>query len=154
VSDKPSAGTVGTACGRAVRPYCYRVLVADVNFATVHGDLPAYVATPAGAGPWPGVVVIHDVLGLSRDPEERKRFGWYMRDTRPLRPVANRTLELRDLLAGSSVHRFRAAVIIGLVVEERFDGLRVRRRGRVTDPRRQPGNTLRPGVKRRFERPR
>jgi carboxymethylenebutenolidase len=41
--------------------------VADVMIATDRGDLPGYLAVPTTPGPWPGVVVLHDVLGMSKD---------------------------------------------------------------------------------------
>jgi carboxymethylenebutenolidase len=39
----------------------------DVMIATPNGQMPAYVAVPAGRGPWPGVVVVHDFAGMSHD---------------------------------------------------------------------------------------
>lgn len=39
----------------------------DVTIRTSTGDMPAYVATPAGDGPWPAVVVVHDFTGMSQD---------------------------------------------------------------------------------------
>lgn len=39
----------------------------DISIATPDHALPAYLATPVGEGPWPGVVVLHDAWGLTPD---------------------------------------------------------------------------------------
>lgn len=46
----------------------------DVTIPAPGGALPCYLATPAGAGPWPGVVVLHDLVGMSRDL--RSQVDW------------------------------------------------------------------------------
>ena len=44
-----------------------RAAMMDEMIRTPYGQMPTYVAAPPAAGPWPGVVVIHDFAGMSHD---------------------------------------------------------------------------------------
>ena len=43
----------------------------DVTIPATPDDLPGHLARPVGEGPWPGVVVIQDALGLTDDIREQ-----------------------------------------------------------------------------------
>lgn len=37
----------------------------EISISTSHHQLKSYLATPQGEGPWPGVIVLHDIFGLT-----------------------------------------------------------------------------------------
>jgi carboxymethylenebutenolidase len=46
----------------------------NVLIQTTRGQMPCYLAVPSRPGPLPGVVVLHDVGGMS--PDHRRQADW------------------------------------------------------------------------------
>jgi hypothetical protein len=43
----------------------------QVSIRTSRGQLRCYISGPGGTGPWPGVIVIHDAVGMTPDLREQ-----------------------------------------------------------------------------------
>ena len=48
--------------------------MSELMISTPQGKMPAYVAKPAGEGPWPAVIVIHDIIGMTTD--QKNHADW------------------------------------------------------------------------------
>ena len=81
--------------------------MADIVIPAPDGALNAYLATPDGNGPWPGVVVIHDALGMRRDTRQQAEWWRYDGENDPqiLAAVEELRLANRSRYAADTVER-------------------------------------------------
>lgn len=97
------------------------ITAADVAFSFDGESRPAYLARPDGDGPFPGVVVIHEIVGLNeniRDVARRLARAGYAALAVDLFAGRNRTLcmfrflasQIRNSPKGRSVSELRAAL--------------------------------------------
>ena len=93
------------------------------------GEFRAYLAVPEGQGPWPGVVVIHDVLGMTTDLKritDRFAAGGYL----ALAP------DLYDAGDGSKLHCVIRTVRAHFTGHgPAYESLRAAREHLISDPR-------------------
>src|SRR5258708_35128046 len=82
--------------------------MSDMRIAVQRGDLRCYLARPDGQGPWPGIVLMHDALGMT--PDFRAQADWlasagYLALAPDLYSIGSKARCLvsafRDLMAGT-----------------------------------------------------
>jgi carboxymethylenebutenolidase len=61
--------SIGNSSTATESPSSVRVMthVGDITFPGPQGEMRGYLARPAGDGPWPGVIVVHDAFGMTSD---------------------------------------------------------------------------------------
>src|SRR5258708_11630001 len=74
----------------------------EISISTPHHRLKGYLAEPQGEGPWPAVIVLHDIFGLT--DVTRRHADWlgnegYLAVALDLFSCGGRVLCLRALLA-------------------------------------------------------
>jgi carboxymethylenebutenolidase len=82
--------------------------MAEISISTPHHRLKGYLATPTGAGPFPGVIVLHDIFGLT--DVTRGHADWlanegYLAVALDLFSWGGRIRCIRTLMADLSAHR-------------------------------------------------
>jgi|SRR5579862_2527274 len=89
--------------------------MAEVKIPTGSGEMPAWLATPQQTGPWPGVVVLHDAAGMSRDL--RNQADWmasegYLAVAPDLYQPGGKIACIRDLMRDAAARNGRFFVDI------------------------------------------
>lgn len=81
--------------------------MSDVRIGVTRGELRCYLARPAGPGPWPGVLVLHDALGMTPDLQAQAEWladAGYLALAPDLYSIGSKVRclvsTLRDLAAG------------------------------------------------------
>lgn len=82
--------------------------VAEISISTPHHRLKGYLTKPKGKGPWPGVIVLHDIFGLT--DVTRRHADWlasegYLVVALNLFSWAGRIRCIRGLMADLSARR-------------------------------------------------
>ncbi len=103
----------------------------DITYPGANGNLPGYLAVPEGQGPWPGVVVVQDVLGMTpnlRRVSDRFAHNGYLALAPALYGGRGPKIKcmistIRGHLAGhGSVHDDLVAARDHLIADERCSG--------------------------------